>query len=62
MSIHKPPLVKHPVKVQRGNSNQIVYRTIRDVQYIKNSQPVGRARVNGQSRMVRKERTYWVVV
>ncbi|MBE9210600.1 hypothetical protein IQ244_29680 [Nostoc sp. LEGE 06077] len=62
MSIHKPPVVKYPIKVQRGNSSQIVYRAVRDIQYIKNSQPVGRTRVNGQSRMVRKERTYWVLV
>ncbi|MBD2738782.1 hypothetical protein H6H03_33770 [Nostoc paludosum FACHB-159] len=62
MSIHKPPVVKYPIKVQRGNSSQIVYRAIRDIQYIKNNQEVGRIRVNKQTQMVRKQGTYWVVI
>ncbi len=62
MSIHKPPLVKHPVKVQRGSSQKIVYRTIRNIQQLKNTQILGTATINKQSRMVRKQGIYWVVM
>jgi len=62
MSKYKPRVVKHPVKVKRGSSSQIVYRAVRDIQYIKNKQPIGRARINKQSQMVRQEGIYWIVV
>ncbi|MBD2683492.1 MULTISPECIES: hypothetical protein [Nostoc] len=62
MSIHKPPVVKYPVKVQRGNSQKIVYRTIRNIQQLKNHQAVGTTRINKQCLMVRQQGIYWVVV
>ncbi|RCJ32517.1 hypothetical protein A6770_18760 [Nostoc minutum NIES-26] len=62
MSIHKPPTIKYPVKVQKGNSKKIVYRTIRDIQQLKNNQAVGIARIKNKSQMVRKQGIYWVVV
>ncbi len=62
MSKYKPRVVKHPVKVQRGNSSQIVYCAVRDIQHLKNSQTVGTTRINKQSQMVRKEGIYWVVI
>lgn len=62
MSKYKPRVVKHPVKVTRGSSSQIVYRVVRDIQYIKNKQPIVRARINRQEKMVRQSGIYWVVV
>ncbi|RCJ40071.1 hypothetical protein A6770_38405 [Nostoc minutum NIES-26] len=62
MSIHKPPTIKYPVKVQRGNSKKIVYRAIKDIQQLKNNQAVGTARINKQTYMVKKEGIGWVVV
>lgn len=62
MSKHKPPIIKHPIKLQRGISPKIVYRTVKNVQRLKNSQTLGTATINNQSQMVRKEATYWVVV
>jgi hypothetical protein len=59
---YKPPVVKYPIKWQRGNSHKIVYRTIKNIQHLKNSQQLGTATINNQSRMVRKEGIYWVVV
>ncbi|MBD2303894.1 MULTISPECIES: hypothetical protein [Nostocales] len=62
MSIHKPPVVKHPVSFQKGSSKKIVYRVIRNIQQIKNNQPVGTARINKQTYMVKKSGIGWVVV
>ncbi len=62
MSKHKPPVIKHPIKLQRGSSQKIVYRTIKNIQHLKNSHLLGTATINNQSQMVRKEATYWVVV
>ncbi|MBD2452413.1 hypothetical protein H6G76_36025 [Nostoc sp. FACHB-152] len=62
MSKYKPRLVKHPVKVTRGDSKKIVYRAIRNIQQIKNKQAVGTTRINRQCLMVRQEGIYWVVV
>jgi hypothetical protein len=62
MSIYKPRVVKHPVKVTRGDSKKIVYRTIRNIQQLKNNQAVGTTRINKQCLMVRQVGIYWVVV
>ncbi len=48
MSKYKPRVVKHPVKVTRGDSKKIVYRVIRNIQQIKNSQTLGTTRINKQ--------------
>ncbi|MEA5567805.1 hypothetical protein [Anabaena sp. UHCC 0399] len=62
MSKPKPPVVKYPIKWQRGTSHKIVYRTIKNIQQLKNSQQLGTATINNQSRMVRKEGIYWIVL
>jgi hypothetical protein len=62
MSKHKPPIIKHPIKLQRGSSHKIVYRTIKNIQHLKNNNLLGTATINNQSQMVRKVGIYWVVV
>jgi hypothetical protein len=62
MSIYKPRVVKHPVKVTRGDSKKIVYRAIRNIQQLKNSQTLGTTRINRQCLMVRLDGIYWVEV
>ncbi|BCL40054.1 hypothetical protein [Nostoc sp. MS1] len=62
MSKYKPRTIKHPVRLQKNNAQKIVYRTIRDIQQLKNSQQLGTVTINKQLVMVRKESTYWVVM
>ncbi|MBD2255133.1 hypothetical protein [Nostoc parmelioides] len=62
MSKYKPRTIKHPVRLQKNNAQKIIYRTIRDIQQLKNSSQIGTVTINKQSVMVRKESTCWVVV
>ncbi|WP_341532136.1 hypothetical protein WKK05_39925 (plasmid) [Nostoc sp. UHCC 0302] len=62
MSIYKPPVVKRPIKLQNNGSTKIVYRTIKNIHRLKDSQELGTATINRTSYMVRKSGTYWVVV
>ncbi|WP_414756687.1 hypothetical protein [Anabaena sp. CCY 9910] len=62
MSKYKPRTVKHPVRLQKSDSHKIVYRTIREIQQLKNSSQIGTATINKQSVMVRKQGMYWAVV
>ncbi|WP_193200270.1 hypothetical protein [Nostoc sp. MG11] len=62
MSIHKPPIIKRPIKLQNNGSTKIVYRVIRNVQQLKNSSELGSVTLKGQSYMVRNQGVYWVVV
>jgi hypothetical protein len=62
MSKYKPRTIKHPVRLQKNNPQKIIYRTVRDIQQLKNSSQIGTVTINKQSVMVRKESTCWVVV
>ncbi|BAY73244.1 ribosomal protein S7-like (plasmid) [Trichormus variabilis NIES-23] len=62
MSKYKPRTIKHPVRLQKNGSQKIVYRTVKDIQQLKNSQQIGITTINKQSVMVRKQSTSWVVV
>ncbi|MBD6621130.1 hypothetical protein FNW02_36835 [Komarekiella sp. 'clone 1'] len=62
MSIHKPPIIKRPIKVRNNGSQKIVYRVIKDIQHLKNNPQVGTATIKGKSYMVRNQGVYWVVV
>jgi hypothetical protein len=62
MSIAKPPTIKRPIKLQNNGSTKIVYRTIRNIQQLKNSSVLGTATIKGKSCMVRNQGVYWVVV
>ncbi|MBE9039048.1 hypothetical protein [aff. Roholtiella sp. LEGE 12411] len=62
MSIHKPPIIKRPIKIQNNGSAKIVYRVIRNIQRLKNSSELGTATIKGKSCMVRNQGVYWVVV
>ncbi|BAT56579.1 ribosomal protein S7-like protein (plasmid) [Nostoc sp. NIES-3756] len=62
MSKYKPRTIKHPVRLQKNNAQKIVYRTIRDIQQLKNSQQLGTVTINKQSVMVRKQGMYWAVI
>jgi hypothetical protein len=62
MSKYKPRTIKHPVRLQKNNPQKIIYRTIRDIQQLKDSSQIGTATINKQSIMVRKQGMYWTVV
>ncbi|BAB78125.1 hypothetical protein ACN23B_27135 (plasmid) [Anabaena sp. FACHB-709] len=62
MSKYKPRIIKHPIRLQKNNAQKIIYRTVRDIQQLKDSSPIGTATINKQSVMVRKQGMYWAVV
>ncbi len=62
MSKYKPRTIKHPVRLQKNSSGKIIYRTIRDIQQLKDTSQIGTATINKQSVMVRKQGMYWVVI
>lgn len=62
MSKYKPRTIKHPVRLQKNGSQKIVYRTVKDIQQLKDSFQVGTATISKQSVMVRKQGMYWAVV
>ncbi|ABA24983.1 ribosomal protein S7-like protein (plasmid) [Trichormus variabilis ATCC 29413] len=62
MSKYKPRTIKHPIRLQKNNAQKIIYRTVRDIQQLKDSSPIGTATINKQSVMVRKQGMYWAVV
>jgi hypothetical protein len=62
MPMPKPPVVKQPIKLQNNGSPKIIYRVIREIQYLKNNSQLGTATIKGKSCMVRSQGNYWVVV
>lgn len=61
MSIHKPPVIKRPVRLQK-DSTKTIHRAITDIHKLKNSHRVEIATIKGQPCMVREIGTYRVVV
>ncbi|NDJ26148.1 hypothetical protein GS682_32165 [Nostoc sp. B(2019)] len=62
MPIHKPPIIKRPIKLQNNGSQKIVYRAIRNIQQLKNSSELGTATIKGKSYIVRNQGTYWEIM
>ncbi|WP_224095458.1 hypothetical protein [Nostoc sp. MS1] len=59
MAKPKPPIVKYPIMLR---SKKVIYRSVRDIQQLKNGCHLATATINKQSCMVQKKSTYWVVV
>ncbi len=57
MSIHKPPVIKRPVRLQKS-SKKVIYRATTDIQKLRNSHKVEIATIKEQPCMVRETRTY----
>lgn len=62
MSKYKPRTVKHSVRLQKNGSQKIVYRTVKDIQQLKDSSKIGTATINKQSVIFRKQGMYWAVI
>lgn len=59
MAKPKPPIIKYPIKLR---SKKVIYRSVRNIQQLKNSFQIGTAIINKQACMVRKQGIYWAVI
>ncbi|MBG1268976.1 hypothetical protein [Nostoc sp. WHI] len=62
MTIYKPPVVRRPIKLQNNASTKIVYRIVKNIQHLKNTQELGTSTIKRRCCMVRKQGVYWVIV